>query len=116
MVARQAHNLEVSGSIPLSATAVSRSTNLRMSDFTLPQLFFPFAKIAQLVEHDLAKVGVAGSSPVFRSSAQMAESVDALVSNTNGEIRPGSTPGLGTCYDSSESDFAEVVKLVDTLL
>ena len=54
------------------------------------------AKIAQLVEHDLAKVGVAGSSPVFRSSAQMAESVDALVSNTNGEIRPGSTPGLGT--------------------
>ena len=27
-----------------------------------------FAEIAQLVEHDLAKVGVAGSSPVFRSS------------------------------------------------
>ncbi len=27
----------------------------------------PIAKIAQLVEHDLAKVGVAGSSPVFRS-------------------------------------------------
>ena len=26
------------------------------------------AEIAQLVEHDLAKVGVAGSSPVFRSS------------------------------------------------
>lgn len=25
------------------------------------------AGIAQLVEHDLAKVGVAGSSPVFRS-------------------------------------------------
>ena len=29
------------------------------------------AKIAQLVEHDLAKVGVAGSSPVFRSKKQM---------------------------------------------
>ena len=28
--------------------------------------------------------------------AQMAESVDALVSNTSGAIRPGSTPGLGT--------------------
>ena len=28
---------------------------------------FTNAKIAQLVEHDLAKVGVAGSSPVFRS-------------------------------------------------
>ena len=27
----------------------------------------PNAKIAQLVEHNLAKVGVAGSSPVFRS-------------------------------------------------
>ena len=26
----------------------------------------------------------------------MAESVDALVSNTSGAIRPGSTPGLGT--------------------
>ena len=30
-------------------------------------LFTIFAEIAQLVEHDLAKVGVAGSSPVFRS-------------------------------------------------
>ena len=29
--------------------------------------FLKYAKIAQLVEHDLAKVGVAGSSPVFRS-------------------------------------------------
>ena len=28
------------------------------------------AKIAQLVEHDLAKVGVAGSSPVFRSQSK----------------------------------------------
>ena len=58
------------------------------------------AKIAQLVEHNLAKVRVAGSSPVFRSKAlkevsisrmplflkviaQMAESVDALVSGTS---------------------------------
>ena len=37
------------------------------------------AKIAQLVEHDLAKVGVAGSSPVFRSNVQVAELVDALL-------------------------------------
>ena len=29
-------------------------------------------------------------------NAQMKESVDALVSNTSGAIRPGSTPGLGT--------------------
>ena len=33
------------------------------------------AKIAQLVEHDLAKVGVAGSSPVFRSYLKFAEVV-----------------------------------------
>jgi hypothetical protein len=30
-----------------------------------------YAKIAQLVEHDLAKVGVAGSSPVFRSKSRV---------------------------------------------
>ncbi len=52
----------------------------------------PNAKIAQLVEHNLAKVGVAGSSPVFRSKpftflyrkqdweyVRMAELVDALL-------------------------------------
>ena len=30
------------------------------------------------------------------ANAQMAESVDALVSNTSGAIHPGSIPGLGT--------------------
>ena len=29
--------------------------------------FLYHAEVAHLVEHDLAKVGVAGSSPVFRS-------------------------------------------------
>ena len=29
---------------------------------------FRIAKVAQLVEHDLAKVRVAGSNPVFRST------------------------------------------------
>ena len=45
-----------------------------------------FAEIAQLVEHNLAKVGVAGSSPVFRSNnplsckvVRVAELVDALL-------------------------------------
>ncbi len=32
-----------------------------------PRRLFVFAGIAQLVEHNLAKVGVAGSSPVSRS-------------------------------------------------
>ena len=31
-----------------------------------------------------------------KANAQMAESVDALVSNTSGAIHPGSIPGLGT--------------------
>ena len=31
----------------------------------------PNARIAQLVEHDLAKVGVAGSSPVSRSKKSL---------------------------------------------
>ena len=30
------------------------------------------------------------------TNAQMAESVDALVSNTSGATHPGSTPGLST--------------------
>ena len=50
------------------------------------------AKIAQLVEHDLAKVGVAGSSPVFRS------------------IKKLSTEVLTDSFD------VRVVELVDTLL
>ena len=33
-----------------------------------PRKRFFQAEIAQLVEHDLAKVGVAGPSPVFRST------------------------------------------------
>ena len=32
----------------------------------------------------------------IRNDAQMAESVDALVSNTSGAIRAGSIPALGT--------------------
>ena len=38
------------------------------SYFCTPNLvLYNQAKVAHLVEHDLAKVGVAGSSPVFRS-------------------------------------------------
>ena len=40
-------------------------------------------------------------APAFR--AQMAESVDALVSNTSGATRPGSTPGLGTSFKKQSS-------------
>ena len=37
-----------------------------------------------------------------RFRAQMAESVDALVSNTSGATRAGSTPALGTRLKSNE--------------
>ena len=36
------------------------------------------------------------------AKAQMAESVDALVSNTSGETHPGSSPGLGTQGSKAE--------------
>ena len=36
-------------------------------EFESPSLHFLIAEIAQLVEHNLAKVGVASSSLVFRS-------------------------------------------------
>ena len=67
------------------------------------------AEIAQLVEHNLAKVGVAGPSPVFRSTglciqyqfsfwAQVAELVDAHVSGACVSQRAGSSPVLGTIF------------------
>ena len=61
-----------------------------------------------MVEHNLAKVGVAGPSPVFRSNsdkgqvkqvvsyAQVAELVDAYVSGAYVARRAGSSPVLGT--------------------
>ena len=35
----------------------------------------------------------------------MAESVDALVSNTSGAIHPGSSPGLGTTEEKEVTDY-----------
>ena len=46
--------------------ARSRSTAVA-SEYTCLGFGDPYAEVAQLVEHNLAKVGVAGSSPVFRS-------------------------------------------------
>ncbi len=56
------------------------------------------AKIAQLVEHNLAKVGVAGSSPVFRSQeARVVESVDTPDLKSCGHFgRAGSSPASST--------------------
>ena len=55
----------------------------------------------------------------------MAESVDALVSNTSGATHPGSSPGLGTkkgekfasllfyCYNSCQTYFGSPKKFMD---
>ena len=63
------------------------------------------AEIAQLVEHNLAKVRVASSSLVFRSKTNLMRfgfcpgggMVDAHVSGACVERHAGSSPVLGTC-------------------
>ena len=42
---------------------------------------------------------------VHLRDAQMAESVDALVSNTSGATHPGSIPGLGTETEKVENSL-----------
>ncbi len=84
------------------------------------------AEIAQLVEHNLAKVGVAGPSPVFRSlieqkralgnglnetNAQVAELVDAHVSGACAARRAGSSPVLGTLFYSESPPLHEIIFL-----
>src|SRR5437870_12840181 len=54
---------EVRGSIPLASMASRAVDESRLSGYICCR----HAGIAQLVEHNLAKVGVAGSSPVSRS-------------------------------------------------
>ena len=61
------------------------------------------AEVAQLVEHNLAKVRVAGSSPVFRSTlreevdARMVESVDTKDLKSFGHCGcAGSSPASST--------------------
>ena len=55
------------GSNPSAPTIVQRTIRKQPRRLKRIRLDVINAKIAQLVEHDLAKVGVAGSSPVFRS-------------------------------------------------
>ena len=55
---------EVRGSIPLASMASRAVDESRLSGYICCR----HAGIAQLVEHNLAKVGVAGSSPVSRST------------------------------------------------
>ncbi len=75
---------EVRGSIPLGS--MPRSAHISRCGLTLNRAGrFPpmcvegqYAGIAQLVEHNLAKVGVAGSSPVSRSVVPMSGVVSSV--------------------------------------
>ena len=58
---------EVRGSIPLASMLESWESRVQGSGFRVRELDLDRAGIAQLGEHNLAKVGVAGSSPVSRS-------------------------------------------------
>ena len=93
---------EVRGSIPLASISgnVFRLVTVVVSNRSLPQdersvavmksTSWTVAGIAQLVEHNLAKVGVAGSSPVSRS-AQVA--LIAVRSRRNGRHAPAHVAG-----------------------
>ena len=67
---------EVRGSIPLASMAPLRPVDAREAGSLRRDgchaKIIRFAGIAQLVEHNLAKVGVAGSSPVSRSRRRKA--------------------------------------------
>ena len=52
---------------PVQEKCLPLQRNRENNRLTVERVRLKDAKIAQLVEHDLAKVGVAGSSPVFRS-------------------------------------------------
>ena len=91
----------------INAKKFAEKKNIRT--FAIPIQGTHTAEIAQLVAHNLAKVGFAGASPVFRSyfdifeigylnRAQVAELVDAHVSGACVSQRAGSSPVLGTMF------------------
>ena len=51
-------------------------------EFESPSLHNQIAEIAQLVEHNLVKVGVAGPSPVFRSNSNVYHAAKVEVVDT----------------------------------
>ena len=68
-----------------------------------------YARVAQLVEHDLAKVGVAGSSPVSRSQRKQKDihsRMSFCFSGSTGTRRFEVYAPLFRTFDSVESDFS----------
>ena len=87
--------------------------------------YYKYAEVAQLVEHNLAKVRVASSSLVFRSHffeimklsfAQVAELVDAHVSGACVFSTCRFESCLGHRYSKWYLNVGEVAELVDALL
>ena len=68
---RRHNNLCASGSVggarPCQGRGRGFESRLALFSFKEIQFYISYARVAQLVEHDLAKVGAAGSSPVSRS-------------------------------------------------
>ena len=98
---------------------MQKKLNQSLAGKTILSIFaLPTAKVAQLVEHDLAKVGVASSNLVFRSNpfrqkkgfvfkgltpAQMVELVDTQdLKSCSRKRSAGSIPALSTFMTSSQ--------------
>src|SRR5215469_14486874 len=91
-------NQQVVGSNPIASSRENLSSCRRFESFPLHH--FCFAGIAQLVEREPSKLGVAGSSPVSRSKFYVADSrlaVSLLVmeqpAGSHRLICPGSSVG-----------------------
>ena len=72
------------------------SSEVAYDDFVSPKLVWsPHFLLSDKHCHNVYRVEKK-KEVLKKVKAQMAESVDALVSNTSGAIRAGSTPALGT--------------------
>ena len=80
------------------------------------------AKVAQLVEHDLAKVGVAGPSPVFRSRSlnftRVGTDYSTIINAKVAQLVEHDLAKVGVAGPSPvfRSLFVQVAELVDALL
>ena len=72
------------------------------------------AKVAQLVEHDLAKVGVAGPSPVFRSSSLKYTLLAKVAQLVEHDLAKVGVAGPSPVFRSTT--IVQVAELVDALL
>ncbi len=79
------------------------------------------AKVAQLVEHDLAKVGVAGSNPVFRSDFRKIKKFQIelfgtfLFINTNIFFDNLTYRSIPSIFTSAISTLPEVIRIRTSL-